>query len=273
MLQEMAGAPWRVAVTRDDDRDGAVARALEEAGFVAVSCPVLVEGPAPDQVALRSAAVNLERYDWIVCASVRAVRALVSARGSSWPKGPRTAAVGAVTAQAMRDAGAAQPIVGSAFNAKALWETLRPLDAWSGRRVLIATVPGGRRDVIDGLRREGAEVTELNAYTMVARVVDDVRHDWAVAHPDAVIVGSAAIARHLIDAIGVEAILELKAIVPIGPTTAEALRSAGVGANPPRQATFTAAVAHLASIACVDDARRAEPELDARAKVESSEVG
>jgi uroporphyrinogen-III synthase len=249
MLDRMDGTRWRVAVTRDDEGEAAVRRALESAGFVAVSCPVIVEGPAPEPERLRSAARHLEQFDWAICASVRSVRAITAARGSQWPKRLRTAAVGKATAAAMREAGASDPVVGEAFNAKALWETLRPLDDWKGRRVLMPRVAGGRQELIDGLRSEDAIVTEIEAYTMTARPHDAIRRDWLHADPEAVILGSPATARRLIHALGVDALGELKAIIAIGPTTHAALKEAGVAARMPREATFLSAVDELRDLA------------------------
>jgi uroporphyrinogen-III synthase len=88
----------RVAVTRDDKGEDSVSAAVEKAGFIAVSVPVLIEGPAPDAQKLTEVARALESFDWIICASQRAVRAITHARGGQWPKQPRTAAVGPVTA-------------------------------------------------------------------------------------------------------------------------------------------------------------------------------
>ena len=234
-----------MAVTRDDTGDRSLLDALEAAGFVPVPCPVLVEGPAPDAVALSTIARNLEAFDWIICSSTRAVTALTRARGSRWPSQPRTAAVGAVTAAAMRDAGARQPAVGHAFTARSLWATLASIDAWPGKRVLITTVNGGRRDVINGMREAGAQVTELECYTMVPRAAADIRRDWQNAVPGAVLLGSADTARVLIEAIGVDALRNLDAIVPIGPTTAAALAQAGLDAVPPARATFADAIEKL----------------------------
>jgi uroporphyrinogen-III synthase len=211
--------------------------------------PILIEGPAPDRERLVSIARELERYDWVICSSTRAVRALSSARGAAFPAAVRTAAVGPSTADALVRAGAVAPVVADVYNAEALWQHLRSVDAWHQRRVVVATVAGGRRELIDGLRRAGAEVTELEAYTMVPRSADAIRADWAAANPDALIAGSAAAAQHLIEAIGVDAIQELKAVVPIGPTTAAALRAAGIGATPAARATFASAYERLAALA------------------------
>ena len=266
MSDARAAAPlWRVAVTHDDI-DGSVHAALGRAGFVAVSCPVLVEGPAPDQPRLETAARRLKTYDMVICSSARSVRALMAARlssealakegGSKWPSGPRVAAVGSVTAAALVEAGATDPVVAETFTAKALWEKLQTLGAWRGMDVLVATVAGGRRDLIDGLIATGANVTELETYAMTPRSADDIRKDWNKARPDALILGSAATAQTLLDAIGVASIHDLRAVVPIGPTTAAVLTDRGIATAPPPQATFNAVIDRLVALrskACPDE--------------------
>jgi len=255
---------WRVAVTHDDI-DRSVHAALERAAFVAVSCPVMIEAAAPDLLRLDAAARRLQSYDMVICSSVRSVRALVAARGSKWPSGPRVAAVGSVTAAALVDAGAVDPVVADTFTAKALWEKLQALGSWRGMDVLVATVEGGRRDLIDGLSAAGAKVTELEAYRMVPRPVDDIRKDWKRARPQALILGSAATTHALIEAIGIASIHALRAIVPIGPTTAAALSDHGIAAAPPPQAIYPAVIDRLVALrkggsaACLDVARRGLP--------------
>ncbi|MBI5709068.1 MAG: hypothetical protein HZC42_02025, partial [Candidatus Eisenbacteria bacterium] len=50
-----ADAPVRVAVTRDEDADGALSAALRRAGLEPVLCPALRSAGAPDPVALARA--------------------------------------------------------------------------------------------------------------------------------------------------------------------------------------------------------------------------
>lgn len=239
---------WRVALTRDEDIDAPLRQSLEDAGFIAVVCPVMVEGPAPDPDRLSAIAKSLEHYHWIICSSVRSVRAITAARGSIWPATVRGAAVGAVTAARMREAGVRDPIVGRTFNAAALWEALRPIDAWATRRVLVTTVAGGRRELIDGLRAEGGEVEELEAYSMRPRDPGELRLDWRAARPDAVLLASASQARHLIDSVGVQALRELSAIVAIGRTTTSVLTESGLSAHVPEEATLASGVEKLKSM-------------------------
>ncbi len=238
---------WRVAVTHDDI-DRSVHAALERAGFVAAPCAVMNEAAAPDRAALDAAARRLQTFDMVICSSVRSVRALVSARGSKWPSGPRVAAVGSVTAAALIEAGAIDPVIAETFTAKALWEKLQALGSWRGMDVLVATVAGGRRDLIDGLLAAGAKVTELEAYRMVPRSASEIRKDWRAADPDALIVGSASTAHALIDAIGINSLRALRIVVPIGSTTATALAEHGIVAEPPPQATYPMVISKLISV-------------------------
>ena len=190
--------PWRVAVTRDEGTDGPLTRALEAERFAPVACPVLVEAPPADAAALAGAAARLDDYDWIVCASARAVRALAAARAHPWPPQVRTAAVGARTAAALRRHGASPPLVGDDAGADALWTQLRTADAWPGRRVLVATTPGGRRTLIEALTTAGAEVDAVETYRMEARPAAAIAADWAAAAPEAAVVASPRVAEALV---------------------------------------------------------------------------
>jgi uroporphyrinogen-III synthase len=257
MLVSMTDRPpnWRVAVTRDEDVNGPWHLALKEAGFEPVAMPIVIEGPPPEPARLEASAKQLSGYDWVICASARSVRALSEARGSQFPEGPRTAAVGLVTAAAMRAAGAADPVFAETAGARALWDRLRGEDTWAGRRVLIATVPGGRRELIDGLRAAGANVDAVDCYAMQARPAADIKRDWDAAQPDAALLASPSTVQRLVEAIGVDALRALKAIVPIGMTTAGALAAVGIESRPPETATFEAVVEELVARTKVDPSK------------------
>src|SRR5262245_50414202 len=96
-----AARRWRVAVVRDEPAGGRLSRALEEAGFEPRPCPVAHPAPPLDPAPLAEAARHLDRYDWVVFASQRAVDALLDAGAGPWPPGIRTAAVGPRTAAAL----------------------------------------------------------------------------------------------------------------------------------------------------------------------------
>ena len=216
-------------VTREEEADGPLSRALKSEGFLPVACPVMTEQPPKDHAAIERVARELGRYDWIICSSARAVRALARARDEPWPKGLKSAAVGAQTAAALVAMGAdPKPVVAKVAGAESLWLELKDRDAWPGKRVLIPTVPLGRRDLIQGLVVAGARVDDVEAYRMrplARRVVAD---RFARADPDAVVLASPSVAHALFEAIGFAPLVKLRAVVAIGATTAKALRSHGI---------------------------------------------
>ena len=244
----MASLSWRVAVTRDEDEHGPLSSALLNEGFSPVRCVVMEEAPSSEPAALEAVAATLETFDWVVCSSVRAVTALAGARTAPWPRSLRTAAVGARTADALVAAGAdPKPLVGESEGADALSAVLSPIE-WTNRRVLVLTVPGGRRVLIERLRAAGALVTEVEAYRMAPRPAAGIRSEWSAASPDAAIIASPSTAAALIGVIGHDALAALRAIVAIGPTTAAALTAAAVPYHLAARADFREAARTLAAV-------------------------
>lgn len=246
MLIQMASLSWRVAVTRDEPEGGALTAALAAEGFEPVRCVVMEESTPANPAALAAVASDLDAFDWIICSSVRAVSALAGARTAAWPRGVRTAAVGARTAAALVSVGAdPEPFVGQSEGADALWSELAKME-WTGRRVLVPTVPGGRRVIGDALRGAGAVVTEVEAYRMVPRTAARIRTDWNAASPDAAVFGSPLAVNLLVAALGADALAALVARVAIGPTTVAALAAAGVPGEMAAHADFREAARTLA---------------------------
>jgi uroporphyrinogen-III synthase len=242
--------PWRIANTRDEPANGPLARALAAAGLVSLACPVLAEGPASDTRRLSDAVASLAGVSWLVVASARSVRALRRAGLGAWPAGLRSAAVGAATARALTDAGAAPPpVVGAGDGAEALWDALRARGDWAGVRVLVATTGGGRTLLEDRLREAGARVEVVEAYLMAPRPADDIRADWRRASADAVVLTSPRAATTLADAVGRDTLDRLSAIIAIGRPTADALSALGLRAAVPPRADFTAAATLAATLA------------------------
>lgn len=237
-----------MCVTRDEAADGPLSAALRAHAFAPVACPVLVEAPPRDGQALAQAATQLERYDWIVCASARAVPAVTRARGHAWPAGARTAAVGAATARAIAQAGVVEPAVTAPGDgADALAAVLHEAAAWPGARVLVLTTDGGRRLLADRLCEWGARVDEVEAYRMAPREATAIAREWTAAAPDAVVIASPRVAATLVGAVGTEALTVLQCVVAIGATTAAALTHHGVPSVTAIAADFAAAAATLAA--------------------------
>lgn len=219
-----------------------------------VACPVLTEAAPGDPDALLASSRSLERYDWMVVASARAVRAVAAARDTHWPSALRTAAVGVATAQALTDAGAVvTPVVAPEGGADPLWDILSGAAAWPGTRVLVPTTPGGRTVLAERLRAAGATVDEVEAYRMVPRALAEIAREWRAAAPDGAVIASPRVAHTLVAALGAGRLSSLHAVVAIGASTAAALAALGVTCVVAEATTFTSAAAALAA---QRDARR-----------------
>lgn len=245
--QSPSPRPWRVCVTRDEPVDGPLAAALRAQAFLPVLCPVLTLAPPADPGPLAEAARDLEGYDWIVCASARAVVALSSLRQGPWPSTLQAAAVGATTAQALRDAGVASPVTADEGGAEPLWAALAGIASWPGTRVLVPTTPGGRTVLAEQLRAAGARVDDVEAYRMVPRDPGAIARDWTAAAPEAVVIASPRVARCLAGAVGAGALARLHAVVAIGATTAAALHDLAVPCVTASATSFASAAATLAA--------------------------
>jgi len=187
--------------------------------------------------------------DWLVVASVRGVKALRAGGLRQWPGGLRSAAVGPRTAEALSALGATPaPLVGAREGAEGLWSAMEAAAEWPGTHTMVVTTPGGRTLLSERLRAAGAVVDEVEAYAMAPRPAEDIREDWGRVPLHAAVVTSPRSARHLAAAVGVEALGELRAIVAIGDSTAEALRSLGLVAHVPPIADLAAAAQLLATL-------------------------
>ena len=143
--------------------------------------------------------------------------------------------------------GRAGPLVGDDDGAEALWTALSK-QQWQGQRVLLPTVPGGRRMLGQCLRDAGAIVEEIDAYRMLPRSPDRIRADWAVANPDAAVIASPSAADTLVGVLGAGPLNALHAVVAIGPTTSVSLTAAGVRHHVSPRADFCEAARCLAAL-------------------------
>jgi uroporphyrinogen-III synthase len=246
------GAPrtLRIAVTRDEGPDGPLASALRRRGLTPVCCAVVRESESPEPERLARAARELERYDWLVVASARAVDALIAVRGAGpLPGGLRTAAVGPATAESLLAHGAQAPLVAPQAGAAALVEALRDADAWPGRRVLLPRAARGGPELGEALRHWGAVVDEIAAYGTLERPRAEILASWQAAAADAVVVASPSAANALLHAVGAASVRRLEPVIAIGPTTAMALVAQGVAAVVPPRADFESLAEFVSEIA------------------------
>jgi uroporphyrinogen III methyltransferase/synthase len=225
----------RVLVTRPRDQAAEMVGLLEARGAEAIEAPMIRIAPPEDFGPLDAACTSVHEFDWIVFASANAVdvfikRLLTTPLDLRAMKGVNLCAVGAATAERLRELGLKVDLVPAEYRAEAVVEGLAGSRDVTGVRVLLPRADIGREVVADELRRRGAEVTEVVAYRTV--VVDperegepDIYRMLLDRRIDVVTFTSASAVRNLVRVLGAEPAADLlgsTVVACIGPVTAEA---------------------------------------------------
>lgn len=156
----------RILVTRPNGQAGDLADHLRHRGFAPAIVPtVRIEvAPAADlDAVLRS----LEGADWLVVTSANGAQALaerLAGMNSRLPHGLRVAAVGPVTADALRAAGIPVDHVPDEYLTLAIADGLGDV---AGRRIVLVQADAAAPDLRDTLVDRGALVEEVLAYRTV----------------------------------------------------------------------------------------------------------
>jgi len=233
-----------VIITRPRKVSGGAAAALATRGARVIFAPLIQVVAPRSWKALDRALLDLRRYDAVAFTSANSVdffflrcREILGRA----PASPRIlAAVGPATAKAVETYGWRCSVISADARAAGLARVLR---VPRGARVLIPRAERGLDTLPDALRKSGAHVTVVTAYRTIADMPGRRSFRRALAlGADAVTLasGSAAVlaARDLA--------LSNAAAVAIGPTTAAALRAAGISpaaiAKKPDPESFARAV-------------------------------
>ena len=206
----------RIVVTRPEASK--LAGELERLGAEVTIVPLIEIRPAEDRRAVEDAMQAFSNYDWIVLTSVNGVAAVSD--GLSGLAGPKVAAVGPVTADAIRSHGIEPAFVAS----RASDDIAGGLGDLAGKRVLLPQADIADPHLADELRGQGAEVDAVVAYRTV--LVEPPM--WGILPlriADAVILASGSACRSLAAAGGAGGGAML---VCIGPKTAKVAREVGL---------------------------------------------
>ncbi len=229
---------WNVLLPRTKDQAGATMERLAFYGARADVVPTIsVEPPrAPQQMDRAIKGLVTGRYEWIGFTSVNAVRAVrekfdefgLDARAFS---GLKIAAVGGVTAGALRDWGLVPDLVPageqSAAGLLAEWpeydDLLDPIN-----RVFLPRADIATDTLVAGLVEMGWEVDDVTAYRTVraAPPAPEVRDAIKSGAYDAVVFTSSSTVRNLVGIAGKPNPSTVVAV--IGPATAKAAEDAGL---------------------------------------------
>lgn len=165
----------RVLVTRPRGQADHLSRLIEQAGGQAIRFPVIEIVAPSDPAALHRLLDRLDGFVLAVFVSTNAVEqglAAVGARHGAWPARLRAAAVGEVTARALREQGFADVITpADRFNTEALLD-LPALRSVTGQRIVIFRGEGGRELLAETLRARGAQVEYAECYRRALPTTD-----------------------------------------------------------------------------------------------------
>lgn len=227
----------RVLVTRNEEADGPLSRALAELGATPVLAPVLELAAlmAPEEV-VRRVGGALSGAQWLVLTSPRAVD-LLERSGlfhTPPPGGLRVAVVGEATGQAVRRSGWPVDLVPEAAGQDGLTPALLAYGPGSGEPPVRVVFPASSRagtGMEEALAQAGFRVDRIHLYgpralsldptAWRAHLVDDPVDALTFTSPSAVEALAGGLASELVDAARA-----LPAGVQ-GPVTGEAARSAG----------------------------------------------
>jgi uroporphyrinogen-III synthase len=212
----------RIVITRPAEKARRLAARLRSLGAVPIEFPTVRIEPAessPLDEALRS----LDTFDWIVFTSANGVEAafgrLAATGKDARDVGRRkVAAIGPITAQALRRRGVEPALVPGEYVAEAILDALGDV---RGKKFLLPRADIAREALAIGLRAKGAVVTEVAAY----RTVGAGGPPPDLSGADAVTFTSSSTVRHFLSS---GATVGKAKVVCIGPVTAATARELGL---------------------------------------------
>ena len=239
----------RVVTTRGASADDRLAALLAGAGARVLSWPTCEYPPPRDPAPLQAALARLDRFDWVVFTSARAVAAVGAVAASAVeapagpggstrprvrPPSPRVAVVGPATARASAGAGWRVAVEGRGPGSSGLAAQVAATCSLAGASALFPAASGAAPTVEEEFTALGARVVRVEAYRTVATPppAAQVRADLA-AGVDAVTFASPAAVDAVDRALDGEMARSLAGVVVvcIGPTTGAELARRGVGGD------------------------------------------
>ena len=226
-----------VVVTRAPEQSQELTDALEALGAQVQHLPMVSFAPTENFDELDSALRRFAEFDWIVFTSQNAVRFLfrrgceLKARRAVQPARPLIAAVGAATAQAARNLDIRVDYVAQTSSGEALAAELR--DRISGTTVLLPRSDRADDRMPALLREAGANVVEVVAYrtTMPESFDPAILESARRGEVNVIVFASPSAFENFRVAITPANAAELSKemqFAAIGPTTAAAIREAGI---------------------------------------------
>ena len=218
-----------VVVTREEAEGGLLSELLADRGFRVYHWPTIRTAPPADPGPLEGALKVLDTFTWAVFTSPRAAKVV---EGQRRPDGLKVAAVGESTGEALADVGWMPDRVPGTQTGRSLVIELRDAGMGPADRVFFPASAIARETIPEGLTALGAEVVEVEAYRTEPAPLDEAacRAELEAGAIGIITFTSPSTVQNLQEALGPEtfglAVRRTRAVA-IGPTTAEAVRSAG----------------------------------------------
>jgi uroporphyrinogen III methyltransferase/synthase len=221
----------RIVVTRTRLQAAGLVDRLHALGASVVVVPLITTVPVatPDAIAATAAEVSSAAPPrWVAFTSATAVRLVIGAAGIDALALMKVAAVGAATAAALREAGAAPDLVATEQDAAGLGEALVARGV-AGGSVWFPSAEGASGRLAETVRAAGARLILQVVYRTVMPQAASERLRAALhSGVDAITLTSGSTARNLVRALDGAALPASVVIVCIGGQTAADARSAGL---------------------------------------------
>jgi uroporphyrinogen-III synthase len=183
----------KVLVTRPQAQAQDLCASIEALGGKAITFPTIEIEFIPKA---EWAEIDVSHADWLVFVSRNAVAGFVAEQGADFITQQKTAAVGAGTAAAMKQAGLPVTLQPALSNGS---EGLLSLSEWqdlSNQHVVIVRGEGGREFLADTLRQRGASIDYIEVYRRTIPACDAAAEQLALS-ADVLIATSVTGVEHL----------------------------------------------------------------------------
>ncbi|MGE3270622.1 MAG: uroporphyrinogen-III synthase, partial [Chloroflexota bacterium] len=197
--------------------------------------PTIEIRPVDDSAPFDAALADLDRFAWIVFTSTNGVEAfwqrlLAAGKDGRSLAGVNICAVGPSTAAALRERSVLADWMPQEFVTDSILDGFRAYDL-RGSEVLLARADIAPPMLADGLKEQGARVTEVTAYRTVPSAESQERLIGVLERRaiDVVTLTSSSTARNLVDGLGGRLdLLDGLTIASIGPVTSKTAREFGL---------------------------------------------
>jgi len=227
----------RIAVTRERGRAQEMADIFAKQGAAPILCPLITFLPPDDWKEADDAIAKMKDFSWVVFTSINGAayfcnRILDKGKQLDELKGRRIACVGEATAAELRRFGLTSDYIPEQQSSEELLAALSRMVKLSGQKLLLPRGDLASPLLRDGLRKQGAHVTDPVVYRNVPDVegANALKAALTAGGVDVVCFSSPSAATNALKALGADAkgLLGKARIYSIGPMTSRAIRDEGI---------------------------------------------